>query len=408
MARAALTVEQVSIDRLVPYARNPRRNAGAVAKVAASLREFGWRQPIVVDREMTVIAGHTRLEAARQLGMTEVPVHVADDLTAARAKAYRLADNRTAEEAEWDADLLRLEFEDLAAAEFDLALTGFDADEINDFRLEAPAGLGDPEDVPDAPIAESKSKLGAVYELGPHRLVCGDSRSSDVWLALLGGAQLDMLWTDPPYGVAYQANLSPEEAKRLHRRSDGLEVANDALVGDDLAVLLRASLGHALRSARPGAAWYVAGPGGEHHLVFAEILRELGVWRQTIQWVKDVFAFGRSDYHYRHEPIFYGWKPGAAHYFVDDRTQDTVWEIARPRRSEEHPTMKPVALVQRAIENSSKAGWLVVDPFGGSGTTMIAAELTGRRAALIELDPRYCDVIRKRYAEFVGRPELVP
>lgn len=391
-----MIVTSAPIDSVVPYSRNPRKNTAAIAKVAASLREFGWRQPIVVDEAMTVIAGHTRLEAARTLGMREVPVHIATGLTPNQIKAYRLADNRVGSEAEWDNGLLALELADLVG-EFDLALTGFDADELT--ALLQPSAVledADLDAVPDAP-AETVTTPGDRITLGRHTLVCGDSTDAGVWDALMSGRRAGMVWTDPPYGVSY-----------VGKTKDALTIENDALEADDLRPFLQAALSLAWANMREGAAIYTAAPAGLLFYEFATVLRDLGVWRHTLMWLKDQFVMGRSDYHYRHEPIFYGWKDGAAHTWNGGRSQDSVLEIPRPRANKEHPTMKPVALIQRCIENSSNADDLIVDPFGGSGSTLLAAEACGRSAALIELSPAYCDVIVKRWEDATGQRAARP
>lgn len=254
--------------------------------------------------------------------------------------------------------------------------------------------------------AAADSRPGMVYELGPHRLVCGDSRDPAVWAQLLpGGERLQLVWTDPPYGVSIAGG--PKDARNA-RFASGDTIANDDLNADELQVFLRAAFAVLFASTAPGAAWYVAAPAGPLFGVFGAELSALDVWRHTLVWVKQHFVFGRCDYHYRHEAIFYGWTPGAAHYFVDDRTQDSVLEFDRPSRSPEHPTMKPVALVRKCIENSSKPGWLVGEPFGGSGTTLIACAESGRVARVIELAPRYCDVIRRRWTRYAREAGIDP
>jgi site-specific DNA-methyltransferase (adenine-specific) len=230
-----------------------------------------------------------------------------------------------------------------------------------------------------------------VWLLGPHRLAVGDSTDPNVWDALLAGGKADCMWTDPPYGVAY-----------VGKTKDALTIENDALDEDGLADFLGSVLALALVNSRPGAAWFVASPPGPLHLVFGAALHRLDVLRQTLIWVKDQFVMGRSDYHYRHEPIFYGWTPGAAHHPPSDRKQDTIHEVARPKRSKDHPTMKPVELIERHLGNSTDPGHIVIDPFGGSGSTLIAAHRTSRVARLIELDPKYADVILRRYTEHTG------
>jgi site-specific DNA-methyltransferase (adenine-specific) len=237
-----------------------------------------------------------------------------------------------------------------------------------------------------------KCKLSFNAHAGPrHALLCGDATQPAALTALMDSQKADMVWTDPPYGVAY-----------VGKTKDALTIDNDALDEAGLEVLLRSSLVNALAATREGGAWYVAAPAGPLFHIFAAVLRDLGVWRQTLNWVKSTFVIGRSDYHYRHESIFYGWKPGATHYFVDDRTLDTVLEFDKPSKSTEHPTMKPVALVAFCINNSTKHGAMVLDVFAGSGSTLIACEKTGRRAMLIELDPVYCDVIVRRWQNFTG------
>jgi len=387
----------VPIADVVPYVRNPRKNTDAVAKVAASIREFGFRQPIVCDADMVVIAGHTRLLAAQSLGLKTVPVHIARGLSTAQVTAYRLADNRTGQDATWDNDLLGVELKALVGLDFDLALTGFNADELD--ALLNPPGILDGADldaVPEPPKVPI-TKVGDRITLGRHVLVCGDSTDALVWDALLGGRQAGMIWTDPPYGVSY-----------VGKTKDALTIENDNLDEANLEDFLRAVFALALVNCRGGGAWYAAAPAGPLHLAFARVFHECGVWRQTLTWLKDQFVMGRSDYHYRSEPIFYGWKEGAAHTWNGGRAQDTVLEIPRPRASKEHPTMKPVALVQRCIENSSNADDLVVDPFAGSGTTMLAAEACGRASALIELSPAYCDVIVSRFEKATGQKAVRP
>ena len=416
-----MKITETSIASVIPYARNPRKNAAAVSKVAASLKEYGFRQPIVCDEAMVVIAGHTRLQAAQSLGMKTVPVHIASGLSKAQIAAYRIADNRTGQEAEWDNDLLAVELAALAEQKFDLSLTGFNPDEL-DALLNPPGILpeADLDAVPEAP-AEPITKLGDRITPGRHALVCGDSTDTLVWDALLAGRQAGMIWTDPPYGVSY-----------VGKTKDALTIENDNLAEGGLEDFLRSVFALAWANSRAGAAWYVAAPAGPQFLQFAQVLTDLKVWRQTLVWVKSVFVLGRSDYHYRHEPIFegglpqaedtnplaeevlrhdnmlYGWKEGAAHTWNGGRKQDTVLEFKKPKANREHPTMKPVALIQRCIENNSPHGCLVVDPFGGSGSTLIAAEASGYASALIELSPAYCDVIVKRWETATGQQAVRP
>jgi DNA modification methylase len=378
------------LDELRPLPGNPRR--GDVEAIARSLAAFGQRKPIVANRTTgEVIAGNHTLLAARSLSWPEVAVvWVADDQ--ATAHAYALADNRTAELGGYDDEALAALIEEVRDADAELfAATGWADDDLQallDQLGAEPVDLAtDPDDVPDR--APAITQPGDVWVLGAHRLVCGDARSTDDVTRALDGAPADMVWTDPPYGVDY-----------VGKTADALTLQNDTSEG--LADFLHAAFTVARRACRPGAPWWVSGPPGPLTLVYAQALDRLDLYRQQIIWVKDVFVLGHGDYHYRHEPLFYGWVPGAAHQAPADRTHDTVWEIPRPKRSEDHPTMKPVALVRRAIDNHTRRGALVLDPFAGSGTTAIAAELTGRRAALVELDPAYCDVIAKRVEQATG------
>jgi site-specific DNA-methyltransferase (adenine-specific) len=375
--------ETRKVASLTPYGKNAKKHPKKqVEQVAASIREFGFNQPIVVDKAGVVIVGHGRLEAAKLLGLAEVPVIVAD-LTEEQAAAYRLADNKL-NESEWDMALVIEELKLLS--EPMVELTGFDSD-----LLLEPDEKDDalPEDV------EPRAKLGDLYELGDHRLLVGDSTNAEDFNRIMDGKKADMVFTDPPYGVSY-----------VGKTKDALTIENDALDDDgSLRDFLTNVFKNVASVTKRGGGWYVAAPAGPLHNTFGSVLKALGVWRQTITWVKDAFVLGRSDYHYRHEPIFYGWLEGEKHQFYAGRTEDTVWEIPRPKRSAEHPTMKPVEpveLVERAITNSSKSEDIVLDPFLGSGTTLIAAEKTGRTCYGMELDPKYADVIIKRWEDYTG------
>lgn len=402
----------VATEKLTPWVKNPRKNDATVDKLAAGIKEHGFGAPLLARKDNgEIIAGHTRLKAALRLGLKVVPVRYLD-LDEIRAHSLALADNRIGEDSEWDREALARVLVELKDAEADLDATGFDEKEVEDLiaKLEAER-LGDVDEdldddllaLPEAPV----SIEGEVYRLGPHLLVCGDStRAEHVDLAM-GEPLADMVFTDPPYGVNMSeknAALARADKHRKDRSADKIE--NDDLSVADLTSFLRDVFALALAHTRAGGAWYVCGPGGPHSAAFITSLGEIGVFRQIIAWVKETFVIGRSDYHGRWESIFYGWKPGAAHYFVDDRTQDTVWECPRPRASAAHPTMKPVELVQRAIRNSSRIGEHVLDLFGGSGTTMIAAAKERRVAHLVEKDPKYCDVIRRRWARFALKAGL--
>lgn len=388
-----MKTETWPLERLIDYARNPRKNDHAVDRVAAAIKEFGFRVPIVAKSDGLVVDGHLRLKAARKLGLAEVPVVLADDLTDAQVKAFRISVNRMAELAEWDSELLALELGELGELGFDLELTGFSEDEANALTPEVlPEGKTDPDEAPEPP-AKPRSVLGDVWLLGKHRVMCGDSTSVDAVEALMAGGKADCVWTDPPYGVAY-----------VGKTAEALTIENDDLNDAELTDFLRAALGAAFAACKDGAAWYVAAPPGPPMVhSFGTAMTELGVWRHTLAWVKSTFVLGRADYHYQHEAIFYGWKPGAAHKWTSDRKQSSTLNFDKPARNGVHPTMKPVELVEYCIGNSSDRGDVVLEPFGGSGTTLIACEKTGRIARLMELDPRYVDVIVNRWQDFTGK-----
>ncbi|MFN0030290.1 MAG: DNA modification methylase [Acidimicrobiales bacterium] len=383
----------VPVDQLILLPGNPRR--GDVDAVAASLAAFGQRKPIVARSDGTVIAGNHTLQAARSLGWTHIAVVQTDD-DDVTAKAFALADNRTAELGDYDQQLLADLIGQVQEVDADLlAATGWDTDAITTLLAQInavaplPTVAGDPDDVP--PTAPAITVLGDVWVLGPHRLVCGDATVPTVMDRLMANTLADMVWTDPPYGVSY-----------VGKTADALTIDNDNLNTDDLLLFLSAAFTNTLAACRPGASWFVASPPGPIQLTFLQVLVALDIYRQGLVWIKDQFVLGRSDYHYRHEPILYGWAPGAAHQPPPDRTQDSIWEIPRPKRNADHPTMKPVALIERAITNHTTRGQAVLDPFAGSGSTLLAAHGVGRVARLIELDPRYCDVICKRYQLATG------
>lgn len=377
------------------HPRNPR--VGDVEAIAASLRRFGQQKPIVVQKSTGyVVAGNHLVRAALTLGWTEVAANVVE-LDDATATAFMVGDNRTSDLGGYDDALLAAVLAEQAAAG-NLEATGYNVDDVA--AIVAAAGFAEPRDLdacPDLPApAAVYVQPGDLYELGRHRLLVGDStRESDV-RRLIGGLSVDLIVTDPPYGVAYTGKT---------RRA--LTIVNDDLGEEGTRQLVAG----ALRAAplRPGGSFYLFAPGGALHLASLLALRdaELAV-HQTLVWLKDQFVLGHADYHARHEPILYGWRGGAAHHFIGDRTQDTVWECPRPTRNAEHPTMKPAALIERAIRNSSRPGETVYDPFVGSGTTLIAAEIAGRRAFGMEIDPAYAQVAIERWATLTGRrPTLV-
>jgi len=387
-----MLVTDIPVEQLVPYARNPRNNAKAIDAVKASIVEFGFRQPIVVDENMVVIVGHTRLEAAKALGLTTVPAHVAEGLSPAQARAYRLMDNRSHENAEWDDELLKLEFGDLKLDGFDLDLTGFDADQLSELLSEdSLEGLTDPDDAPDVP-EESCSRPGDLWVLGDHRVLCGDATALDDVERLMGGVLADMAFTDPPYNVDY-GGTGDEKAPGKGRR-----ILNDSL-GDAFAKFLEAACTNLLAVTK--GACYVCMSSSELHTLQRAWLDAGGKWSTFVIWAKNTFTLGRSDYQRQYEPILYGWKAGSEHFWCGARDQGDVWHHDKPRVNDLHPTMKPVELVERG--NSSKSLDIVLDLFGGSGTTLIACERTGRAARMVELDPKYVDVIVTRWQEFTGK-----
>lgn len=401
----AKRIELWPIDRLVPYEKNSRTHSPEqVEQLRASIQEFGFTNPILVDGKDGVIAGHGRLEAARELGLAEVPVVVLDHLSPEQRRAYVIADNKLALNAGWDEELLRLELSDLQLADFDLSLIGFSDDELAELLPEVeelPPEDADQDAVPE-PSAEPVTQPGDVWLLGKHRVMCGDSTSIEAVEQLMAGGLADLLLTDPPYNVAVVGgnhSLSPEERKQ----QGGLVIENDSMSDDDFRQFLRDVYSAADAVMKPGAVFYIWHADSEGYN-FRGAARDVG-WqvRQCLIWNKSSLVMGRQDYHWKHEPCLYGWKDGAGHFWGSDRSQTTVLDFNRPSRNGEHPTMKPVELFQYQLENSSKKNGVVLDLFGGSGTTAIAAHKAGRQARLMELDPRYCDVIVRRWQEFTGK-----
>jgi len=427
----SFTVELWPIGRPVPYAKNARKlSASAIDKVALSLREFGFRQPIVVDAMGVVVVGHTRLAAAKRLGLLEVPVHVAAGLTTAQVKAYRLMDNRSNQETDWDLSLLGDELTELAGLDQDLALTGFNPDEIDALLRVKAEGLTGADEVP-APPEVAVSAPGDMWLLGRHRLLCGDSTSADAMARLMGAEKAGMVFTDPPYNVDYDAEARPNGPTSDHRSAHPLgKIKNDRMSAVAFRSFLDAVYGAMNGVLGAGRAIYICHADTEGHHFRNAFIAQPWKLQSCLIWKKTVLVFGRADYHWMHEPILmgekdgetdelvthepvlYGWKEGARHQFHGGRKQTTVWEIPTDHANKAdadtkdgyvHPTQKPVALIVRAVKNSSAAGEAVLDPFGGSGSTAIACEKTGRGARLIELDPRYCDVIVKRWEAFTGQ-----
>jgi DNA modification methylase len=391
-------IEHWPIDKLLPYVRNARQHSDEqIARIAASIAEFGFVNPILTGADGVLVAGHGRLAAARKLGLPTVPVVVLDHLTPTQRRALVLADNRLAELATWDDALLRIELEALQDDGFDLDLTGFDADAMAELLAdEEPQIEGRTEDdaIPEMP-EEPVSRPGDVWRLGPHRLVCGDATTAEAYARLFpDGERADMVFTDPPYNVNY-ANSAKDKLRGKHR-----PILNDAL-GEGFYDFLFDAL--ALIMAHTRGAIYVAMSSSELDTLQAAFRAAGGHWSTFIIWAKNTFTLGRSDYQRQYEPILYGWPEGATRHWCGDRDQGDVWQIKKPQKNDLHPTMKPVDLVERAIRNSSRPGDVVLDPFGGSGTTLIAAEKAGRVARLIELDPKYADVIVRRWQDWTGQ-----
>ena len=404
-ARAASTVgEKMEVsmwplERIIPYARNARKiPPGAVNKVAVSIKEFGWRQPIVVDREGVIICGHARLLAAQKLGLVTAPVHVAENLSPAQVRAYRLLDNRSHEETTWDEVLLGLELLDLKATGIALDLTGFNLDEIDEFlaRAEGSHGLTDPDAVPDVP-ENPVSRQGDLWLLDDHRLLCGDATTPSAYERVLPNERASMVFTDPPFNVNYR------QPSRKPGRS-GRKIANDNLglgfgdfLGDACRNLVQVTLG----------AVYICMSSSEIDTLKREFIGAGGHWSTFVIWAKSNFTLGRSDYQRQYEPILYGWPQNGHHYWCGARDQGDVWHVNKPLANDLHPTQKPVELMERAITNSSKVHDTVLDAFGGSGSTLIACHKTGRQARLIELDPKYVDTAVTRWQQFTGREAVL-
>ena len=379
-------LEWREIATLIPYARNSRTHSDEqVAQIAASIKEFGWTNPILVDGDNGIIAGHGRIAAARKLGHTQVPVIELAELTDAQKKAYIIADNRLALNAGWDNEMLKLEFDELAELGFDLELTGFSLDEIEALNpVELNEGLTDEDATPAIPD-EPKTKIGDIYQLGNHRLMCGDSTSIDAVDKLMDGQKADMVFTDPPYGVDYKG------------------INNDSR--DGLEDLLRAAFGNYLAVSKSGASIYCF-HSDRCADVFHKVFREFFHFSSMIIWAKNSLTLSQTDYQSQHEPCLYGWMDNGKHSWYSDRKQTSVWRFDK-EKVVGHTTPKPVALVEKAINNSSKGGDAILDLFGGSGSTLIACEKIGRHARLMELDPKYCDVIVKRWEDFTGKKAVL-
>jgi site-specific DNA-methyltransferase (adenine-specific) len=387
------TIEYLAIEDLIPYVKNSRTHDDAqVAQIAASIKEFGFTNPILIDAEGGIIAGHGRVLAARKLKLESVPCIMLDYLTETQKRAYVIADNKLALNSGWDEELLKLEFEDLKAEGFDLELSGFSLDEIEAMSPEViPEGLTDEDAVPDV-RPDPISKLGDVWLLGKHRLMCGDSTSIDAVETLMDGGLADQLITDPPYNVAYTG-----------KTKDALTIQNDSMSDDNFRQFLMDAFVAADAVMKRGAVFYIWHADSEGYN-FRGACKDAG-WtvRQCLIWKKQTLVMGRQDYHWKHEPCLYGWKDGAAHLWSTDRKQTTILEFDRPQRNGLHPTMKPVELIEYQVLNNTKGQDVVLDLFGGGGSTLIACEKSGRYSRLMELEPKYVDVIVRRWQEFTGK-----
>jgi DNA modification methylase len=398
----AKQIKWETVDKLIPYAKNARTHSDEqVAQIAGSIKEFGFNNPVLVDKDNSVIAGHGRLMAARKLGMNKVPVVELDHLTESQRKAYVLADNRIALNSGWDTSMLSLELQDLKD-DIDLSLLGFDPDELDALLnpIEETEGLTDEDAVPETPV-EPKTKLGDIYILGNHRLMCGDSTSIDDVDKLMDGQKADMVFTDPPYGVSYTGG---------HNQKKREGIIADTLQGNDLTDLFADALLCATMVTKDHSAFYIWYANGKAVETFASFSKLPLKVRAVLCWYKVKSGLGAfmSQYIPNYEPCIYAYKDGCSPQWFGASDEKTVWELKKEAKNEYHPTQKPIELPERAIKNSSKSGDLVLDLFGGSGSTLIACEKIGRLARVMELDPKYCDVIVKRWEDFTGKKaELV-
>lgn len=384
-----MNIVNVRIEEITPYANNPRNNDGAVESVAKSIEKFGFIGAIILNKNKVIINGHTRVKACKKLGMETIPAIIVDHLTKEQEDALRIADNKTGEIAEWNEDLLRAELKALEEAGFGIEDLGFDNSELEallEGDVSVSVGETDPNAAPEVPEI-AVSRPGEVYVLGDHRLVCGDSTKAEDVGRVCKDGEADMWLTDPPYNVAYEG-------------SNGLTIQNDSMEDVKFREFLRTAFGHAEKTLKPGAPFYIFHADSEGYN-FRGACHDIGLRvRQCLVWKKNALVLGRQDYQWIHEPCLYGWKDGGPHPWCADRSQTTVMEFNKPKKNDVHPTMKPVEMLVYLLQNSSKRGDVVLDTFGGSGSTLIACEQTGRVCKTVELDPRYCDAIRRRWAEF--------
>jgi len=388
MGRTTTQMELVSITKLVPYVNNARTHSPEqIMKLRSSLREFGFINPVIIDKDYGIIAGHGRVMAAKEEGIAEVPCVFAEHLTEAQKRAYILADNRLALNAGWDAEMLSVEIADLQASDFDVSLLGFDDAELN--KLLCGEEVNDDDfDVEGELAKPAITKRGDLWLLGPHRLVCGDSTQADTYSLLMDGILANLVVTDPPYNVNYEGaagkikNDNMADEKFYQFLLDAFTLTEKAMAKDASIYVFHADTeGLNFRKAFSDAGFYLSG---------------------TCIWKKQSLVLGRSPYQWQHEPILFGWKKAGKHTWFSDRKQSTIWEFDKPRKNTDHPTMKPVPLVAYPILNSSMTGCIVLDPFGGSGSTLIACEQTGRICYTVELDEKFCDVIVNRRIELKG------
>ena len=398
--QTSTAIKKISVSDLIPYANNSRTHSDEqVLQIASSIKEFGFINPVIVDGENGIIAGHGRVMAAKKLGLMDVPCVDASHLSEAQKKAYIIADNKLALNAGWDDDILRIELDMLTELDFDLSLTGFSDEELQAIcQVEeiTPEYEDDADGEVIEPPPEPKTKEGDVWILGKHRLMCGDSTSIDALEKLCNDHLVDMWLTDPPYNVAYEG-----------KTKDALTIKNDSMGDDDFRQFLRDCYVAADAVMKPGAAFYIWHADLEGYNFRGAAKDANWKVRQCLIWKKSTLVMGRQDYHWKHEPCLYGWKDGAGHLWASDRKQTTILEFDKPRRNGEHPTMKPVDLFEYCLLNNTKGGDIVLDSFGGSGTTMIACEKNGRVGYLMELDPKYCDVIINRWQTLTGKEAVL-
>lgn len=386
--------EKVNIDKLVPYARNARTHSKEqILQLRASLREFGFVNPVIVDKDLNIIAGHGRILAAKEEGITEVPCVFAEHLTEAQKRAYIIADNRLAMNAGWDMEMLSVEISELQGVDFDLSVLGFDEAELSKLMGDLEDVKDDDFDVDEELKKPAVTKVGDLWLLGNHRLICGDSTKIDTFTVLMDGKQANLVVTDPPYNVNYEGSAG--------------KLKNDNMADEAFYTFLLSAFKNMEAVMTKDASVYVFHADTEG-LNFRKAFSDAGFYLSgTCIWKKQSLVLGRSPYQWQHEPVLFGWKKAGKHNWYSDRKQTTIWEFEKPKKNADHPTMKPVPLIAYPILNSSMVNSIVLDPFGGSGSTLVACEQTERICYTIELDEKYCDVIVKRYVEQVGDSDSV-